>query len=260
MKPVLLRSERSEEWSEERWINILTALSSNRRLLFRGYLQEFRRGRILEREREISAPFDFHRGRGDERRRTTRSTTRLMERGNKERGVEIRWLEIVQADYTFSFVLKYGGSQRENNVSLITRFGSTRATPAPRCSVPFLHPPSSFALCPFVSLDLPSPSGSNASTPPYPFPSSGSTAETGIKMMFAWKPKALPTLSSEVRRITLPFIRPRFHNICSLNFQERQLHDFFSTFLFFFFIFFLVESPFLNDFSFFFFFVWFAFF
>lgn len=94
----------------------------------------------MEREREISAPFDFHRRRGDERRRTTRSTTRLMERGNKKRGVEIRWLEIVQADYTFSFVLKYGGSQRENNVSLITRFGSTRATPAPRCSVPF--PPS----------------------------------------------------------------------------------------------------------------------
>lgn len=68
-----------------------------------------------------------------------------MGMGRKERGVEIRWLEIVQADYTFSFVLKYGGSQRENNVSLITRFGSTRATPAPRCSVPFLPPPSASA-------------------------------------------------------------------------------------------------------------------
>lgn len=104
--------------------------------------------------------------------------------------------------------------------------------------------------------------------PSIPIPNSGSTAETGIKMMFAWKPKALPTLSSEVRRITLPFIRPRFHNICSLNFQERQLHDFFSTFLFslsfFLFLFFLVESPFLNAwkklYNFSFFFVSFAFF
>lgn len=48
-------------------------------------------------------------------------------RTGARQGREIRWLETVQADYTFSFVLKYGRSQRENNVSLITRFGSTEA-------------------------------------------------------------------------------------------------------------------------------------
>lgn len=108
-------------------------------------LQEFRRG-------------GYWRGRGRYRHpsisiedATTEESTSIddskgME--HKKQGVEIRWLEIVQADYTFSFVLKYGGSQRENNVSLITRFGSTRTTPAPRCSVPFLRPPSSFGLSP----------------------------------------------------------------------------------------------------------------
>lgn len=34
---------------------------------------------------------------------------------------------IAQADYTFSFVIKHGRSQRENNVSLITRLDSTRS-------------------------------------------------------------------------------------------------------------------------------------
>lgn len=181
-------------------------------------LQEFRRG-------------GYWRGRGRYRHpsisiedATTEESTSIDDSkgmGHKKQGVEIRWLEIVQADYTFSFVLKYGGSQRENNVSLITRFGSTRTTPAPRSvSRPLRFAPSSI------------PVWVERVDPSIPIPNSGSTAETGIKMMFAWKPKALPTLSSEVRRITLPFIRPRFHNICSLNFQERQLHDFFSTFLF----------------------------
>lgn len=38
---------------------------------------------------------------------------------------------IAQADYTFSFVIKHGRSQRENNVSLITRLDSTRYSPLP---------------------------------------------------------------------------------------------------------------------------------
>jgi len=38
---------------------------------------------------------------------------------------------IAQADYTFSFVIKHGKSQRENNVSLITRLDSTRYSPLP---------------------------------------------------------------------------------------------------------------------------------
>lgn len=93
-------------------------------------LQEFReggywRGRGRYRHPSISIE-DATTGGEHVNRRSDDS----MGMGHKKRGVEIRWLEIVQADYTFSFVLKYGGSQRENNVSLITRFGSTRATPA----------------------------------------------------------------------------------------------------------------------------------
>jgi len=38
---------------------------------------------------------------------------------------------IAQADYTFSSVIKHGRSQRENNVSLITRLDSTRCSPPP---------------------------------------------------------------------------------------------------------------------------------
>lgn len=148
-------------------------------LLFRGYCGNLDRGRILEREGGDIGTLRFPSKTRGERTSIRRSDVDSMGMGRKERGDEIRWLEIVQADYTFSFVLKYGGSQRENNVSLITRFGSTRATPAPRCSVPFLHPPSSLGLCPFVSLDLPSPSGSNAPRP------ANSCSETGIKMMFA---------------------------------------------------------------------------
>lgn len=43
---------------------------------------------------------------------------------------------IAQADYTFSFVIKHGRSQRENNVSLITRLDSTRYSllPSPDAS------------------------------------------------------------------------------------------------------------------------------
>lgn len=64
------------------------------------------------------------------------------DRAGRRTDRQIQWLEIVQADYTFSFVLKYGGSQRENNVSLITRFGSTRATPVRRSPLPcpVFHP------------------------------------------------------------------------------------------------------------------------
>lgn len=105
-----------------------------------------------------------------------------------------------------------------------------------RCPVPCSTP----FLCPFVSLRSLSSSGLNASTRRSPCSRPlhllcllpATFTETGIKMMFAWKPKALPTLSSEVRRITLPFIRPLFHNICFLNFQERHLRDFLSIFLF----------------------------
>lgn len=96
-------------------------------LLFRGYCRNFEREDIGEGEGDIGTLRFPSKTR---RREESTSIDDSMGMGHKKRGVEIRWLEIVQADYTFSFVLKYGGSQRENNVSLITRFGSTRATPA----------------------------------------------------------------------------------------------------------------------------------
>jgi len=60
----------------------------------------------------------------------------------------VRVGRIAQADYTFSSVIKHGRSQRENNVSLITRLDSTR------CSSPDL--PLALAPPPLLHL-LPTP-------------------------------------------------------------------------------------------------------
>ena len=107
---------------------------------------------------------------------------------------------IAQADYTFSFVIKHGRSQRENNVSLITRLDSTRYSP------------------------FPTPLSRCFSLQGYNFQvlSVWDFVEMGIKTMFARKPKALPTLSFELHRITFPFIFRRFCDICFLNFSRKR--------------------------------------
>ena len=100
--------------------------------------------------------------------------------GIKERGVN-SGPRTVQTAYTFSFVLKHGRTQRE------------------------IMSPWLLASVEFTTLSAfrhPSPF-------PLPIPRTlvrQPTPRTGIKTMFAWKPNALPTLSSEVRHIRLPFI------------------------------------------------------
>lgn len=121
-------------------------------------------------------------------RRIPSSTSIANDRRTKDETGTSSVGRIAQADYTFSFVIKHGGSQRENNVSLITRLDSTRysllslsATPLSRC-VSLYRDITSRVL------------------------STRDFVEMGIKTMFARKPKALPTLSFELRRITFPFI------------------------------------------------------